>query len=256
MIDGRTDVNAINAEAIQVEAINALLPQTQCTKCGYSGCKPYAEAIATGAAINRCPPGGPTTIIRLAELTGQPVQALDPDVGAHLPQQLAVIREAECIGCTKCIQACPVDAIIGAAKLMHTVIAADCTGCDLCVEPCPVDCIDMISVADTVAAPSADQSRQWRSRYEARQKRLARLHDQLQQRRLLRLQDKLAALDRGEEIQRPASAAPGLPERVRQRTPEQLRADIEAAVARTRARKAAARDNTPGPSTDSQGDRN
>ena len=221
----------------RVEAINALLPQTQCTKCGYSGCKPYAEAIAAGTAINRCPPGGPTTIIRLAELTGQPVQPLDPEVGVHAPQQLAVIREAECIGCTKCIQACPVDAIVGAAKLMHTVVAADCTGCDLCVEPCPVDCIDMISVADTVAAPSPEQSHQWRVRYEARQQRLARQQDKLQQRRLLRLQDKLAALDRGENIQREASEDQGLAARVRQRTPEQLRADIEAAVARTRARK-------------------
>lgn len=220
-----------------MEAINALLPQTQCTKCGYSGCRPYAEAIAAGTAINRCPPGGPTTIIQLAELTGQPAQPLDPEVGVHVPQQLAVIREAECIGCTKCIQACPVDAIIGAAKLMHTVVAADCTGCDLCVEPCPVDCIDMISVADTVAAPSPEQSHQWRARYEARQQRLARQQEKLQQRRLLRLQDKLAALDRGENIQREASADQSLAAQVRQRTPEQLRADIEAAVARTRARK-------------------
>src|SRR5690554_6911432 len=196
---GRSSVEAT------VEAIDALLPQTQCTKCGYSGCRPYAEAIAAGTAINRCPPGGPTTIIRLAELTGQPVLPLDPEVGSHVPQQLAVILEAECIGCTKCIQACPVDAILGAAKLMHTVIAADCTGCDLCVEPCPVDCIDMITVADTIVAPSVEQSNQWRARYEARQQRLAQQQDKLQQRRLLRLQDKLAALDRGKNIPREAS---------------------------------------------------
>lgn len=238
-------------EQTRVEAINALLPQTQCTKCGYSGCRPYAEAIANGAAINRCPPGGPETITRLSALTGQPAQPLDPEVGIHAPQQLAVIREEECIGCTKCIQACPVDAIIGAAKLMHTVVAADCTGCDLCVAPCPVDCIDMIAISDTIGAPASAVSQRWRMRHEARQDRLARQHDKLQQRRLIRLQDKLAALDRGETIQRePARAsqeplATDLAARVRQRTPAQLRADIEAAVARTRARRTAADTGTP-----------
>lgn len=130
-----------------VEQIDALLPQTQCGQCGHPGCRPYAEAIAGGEAINKCPPGGQTTIEALAELLDVEAPALDAEHGVEKPKMVAVIREAECIGCTKCIQACPVDAILGAAKHMHTVIADECTGCDLCVEPCPVDCIDMVPVA-------------------------------------------------------------------------------------------------------------
>lgn len=127
------------------EKINALLPQTQCGQCGYPGCKPYAEAIAQGDKINKCPPGGEGTIQALADLLGVEPEPLDAAEG-ETPERVAFIREAECIGCTKCIQACPVDAIVGAARLMHTVIAEACTGCDLCLEPCPVDCIDMIEV--------------------------------------------------------------------------------------------------------------
>ena len=125
-----------------IQRIDALLPQTQCGKCGHPGCKPYAEGIASGEPINKCPPGGSETIAALAELLKVPVLELDVSRGAA-PAQIAFIREAECIGCTKCIQACPVDAIVGAAKLMHTVIVDECTGCDLCVAPCPVDCIEM-----------------------------------------------------------------------------------------------------------------
>jgi len=125
-----------------IQRIDALLPQTQCGKCGHPGCKPYAEGIALGEAINKCPPGGLETITGLAQLLQVPVLELDTRRG-EAPAQVAYIREAECIGCTKCIQACPVDAIVGAAKLMHTVIADECTGCDLCVAPCPVDCIEM-----------------------------------------------------------------------------------------------------------------
>src|SRR5690554_5375937 len=136
-----------------VDAINALLPQTQCGQCGFPGCQPYAEAISRGEAINRCPPGGQATINRLARLLNTPAPTLDPRHGVEAPRKVAFIREAECIGCTKCIQACPVDAIIGAAKLMHTVITRDCTGCDLCVDPCPVDCIDMLEL-DRTSAPS------------------------------------------------------------------------------------------------------
>ncbi len=126
-----------------VEAINDILPQTQCGQCGHPGCKPYAEAIADGAPINRCPPGGEAGIKALAELLDVEVIELDDDCGEESLPRVAYIREDECIGCTKCIQACPVDAIVGAPKLMHTVIADECTGCDLCVPPCPVDCIDM-----------------------------------------------------------------------------------------------------------------
>lgn len=129
-----------------VEQINAILPQTQCGQCGYPGCKPYAEAIANGDAINKCPPGGETGIHALADLLDVEVLELDDEHGTEDVKKVAFIREAECIGCTKCIQACPVDAILGAAKQMHTVIVSECTGCDLCVEPCPVDCIDMLPI--------------------------------------------------------------------------------------------------------------
>lgn len=131
-----------------VEQIDDILPQTQCGQCGYPGCRPYAEAIANGDEINKCPPGGEATIKKLAELMGVEAKPLN---AAQEPavKRVAFIREDECIGCTKCIQACPVDAILGASKMMHTVIADECTGCDLCVEPCPVDCIDMIPVPVT-----------------------------------------------------------------------------------------------------------
>lgn len=132
-----------------IQRIDALLPQTQCGKCGHPGCKPYAEGIAKGEAINKCPPGGQETIAGLAQLLRLPVLDLDTSRG-DAPAQVAYIREAECIGCTKCIQACPVDAIVGAAKLMHTVIVDECTGCDLCVAPCPVDCIEMRPLAEVL----------------------------------------------------------------------------------------------------------
>ncbi len=128
-----------------VDRINALLPQTQCAQCGYPGCRPYAEAIAGGEAdINQCPPGGEAGIKALADLLGREAKPLNPDNGEEKPRAVAVIDEQICIGCTLCIQACPVDAIVGAPKLMHTVIETQCTGCDLCVPPCPVDCIDMV----------------------------------------------------------------------------------------------------------------
>ena len=133
-----------------VDQIDALLPQTQCGQCGHPGCRPYAEAIANGEAINHCVPGGQDTINQLAALLNVEAIPLDSEYGVESEvKKVAFIREAECIGCTKCIQACPVDAIIGAAKHTHTVISSECTGCDLCVEPCPVDCIDMIPIAVT-----------------------------------------------------------------------------------------------------------
>jgi electron transport complex protein RnfB len=140
-----------NSDAL-TERINAVLPQTQCAQCGHPGCRPYAEAMARGDAdINRCPPGGAATIAALAELLGQEPKPLDENCGEHKPALLAVIDEQRCIGCTLCIQACPVDAIAGAAKWMHTVIAAECTGCELCLPPCPVDCIDLIEVDQSTA---------------------------------------------------------------------------------------------------------
>ena len=127
-----------------VEEINDLLPQTQCGQCGYPGCRPYAEAIAEGEAINKCPPGGEATIKALADLLDVEAPPLDAEHGEEQTKSVAYIREDECIGCTKCIQACPVDAIIGAPKMMHTVVADECTGCELCLPPCPVDCIDLV----------------------------------------------------------------------------------------------------------------
>ncbi|MEX0965456.1 MAG: electron transport complex subunit RsxB [Pseudohongiellaceae bacterium] len=129
--------------------INRALPQTQCGQCGHPGCLPYARAISLGEASNKCPPGGKQTIVELAKILHEPVRDLDPAHGEFRDFSVAVIREDECIGCTKCIQACPVDAILGGPKLMHTVIESECTGCDLCVEPCPVDCIDMLSSSDS-----------------------------------------------------------------------------------------------------------
>jgi len=138
--------NAISP-SITIEQIDACLPQTQCTQCEYPRCRAYAEAIAQGeAGINQCPPGNAATIRALAALLGTPPKPLDPRFGAHAPRARAVIDEALCIGCRKCLDACPVDAIVGARKLMHTVIAADCTGCGLCLPPCPVDCIAMLPV--------------------------------------------------------------------------------------------------------------
>ena len=170
--------------ALLMEQIDALLPQTQCQRCGYSGCKPYAEAIANDEAdINQCPPGGAAGIHRIAALLGREFKPLSPEHGVEGPQQIAVINENLCIGCALCILACPVDAIVGASKLMHTVIADHCTGCELCIPPCPVDCIDLIAALQAPAQSSgnfdmrieekaaADAARQ---RYEFHQFRLER----------------------------------------------------------------------------------
>ena len=158
------------------DQIEDLLPQTQCTKCGYPACRPYAEAIAEGTAnYNQCPPGGTEGIARLATLLGKPVIALNPVNGIERERPVAFIDEAACIGCTLCIQACPVDAIAGAAKQMHTVIPELCTGCDLCVAPCPVDCIAMIPVTENKTgwqAWSANQADAARQRFHRRELRL------------------------------------------------------------------------------------
>jgi electron transport complex protein RnfB len=152
--------------------IDALLPQTQCTRCGYNGCRPYAEAIASDEApFNQCPPGGSATIGELAKLLGREPLPLNPANGVEAPARVAIIDESRCIGCAKCLPPCPVDAIVGAPRQMHTVIASLCTGCELCVAPCPVDCIAMVDAPAALTLPSPDENR---TRYEARNARMER----------------------------------------------------------------------------------
>ena len=154
------------------QRIDALLPQTQCTKCGYQGCMPYAEAIASGEAeINRCPPGGDAGIAALAALLSRPILPLDTTCGTQSNFRVAVIDEETCIGCAKCLAPCPTDAIIGANKFMHTVVASLCTGCELCIPPCPVDCIRMVEDPNQPVMMYADDAR---SRHHFHQLRLAR----------------------------------------------------------------------------------
>jgi electron transport complex protein RnfB len=165
------------------ERIDSLLPQTQCTRCGYPGCSPYASAIARGEAdINQCPPGGAATIRALAALLGRKFKPLNPAHGVESPPSVAWIDEQRCIGCARCLSPCPVDAIVGAAKFLHTVLADRCTGCELCLPPCPVDCIEM----RPAPAPGADQPARNRERYDAH---LGRLQKRAQER-----QRELAAL--------------------------------------------------------------
>ena len=214
------------------DQIEDLLPQTQCTKCGYPACRPYAEAIAEGAAnYNQCPPGGAEGIARLAALLGKPVIALNPVNGVERERPVAFIDEAACIGCTLCIQACPVDAIAGAAKQMHTVIPELCTGCDLCVAPCPVDCIAMIPITENKTgwqAWSADQADAARLRFHQRERRL-RLEKEEQD---ARLASKAAA--KLNEVNNESALSPEeLAEKNRKR------AIIEAAIERARLQKEA-----------------
>lgn len=162
------------------ERIDAALPQTQCTRCGYPDCASYAQAIAEGlASINQCPPGGQEGVARLAAITGQAVQPLNPAHGLEAPRTVAVIDENWCIGCTLCIKACPTDAIVGANKLMHTVMPDHCTGCELCIPVCPVDCIELVNASGSAtgwAAWAPTQANSARQRYAARQQRLAQQH--------------------------------------------------------------------------------
>ncbi len=157
-----------------IDAIDAVLPQTQCRKCGFSGCRPYAEAIAAGRAdINQCPPGNQQGIAKLAQLLDIPLKPLNIAHGHPKPPSVVRIDEQLCIGCTLCIQSCPVDAIVGAPKQMHTIIAAECTGCELCIAPCPMDCIDLVVIEprklDDLPQSTADRAR---ARYYMRQQRL------------------------------------------------------------------------------------
>lgn len=210
--------------------LNAALPQTQCTRCGFPDCASYARAMAEGqAAINQCPPGGQAGIERLAALTGQPVLALNPEHGAEGPRRVAIIDEAWCIGCTLCIKACPTDAILGANKLMHTVIEPWCTGCELCIPVCPVDCIALENVTGEQtgwAAWSTDQAQTARSRFEARQLRLQREEAAHQRQQVAKAEHKLA------DLAAHTKGTDNAPEMDRKR------AIIEAALAKAKARQA------------------
>jgi electron transport complex protein RnfB len=200
------------------DRIDAVLPQQQCRRCGYDACRPYADAVAHGEAINRCPPGGDSIIVTLAALTGRPAVALDPACGAHASLAVARVDEAWCIGCMLCIDACPVDAIIGAAKRMHVVLPSLCTGCELCIAPCPVDCIEMVPAG---RAWGPEDARAARGRFESRQRRPP-----------ARTAKKSAATRRTAVV---ALIEPGNDAaRIRRK------AAIDAALARARARRAAA----------------
>lgn len=213
------------------EALDALLPQTQCTRCGYPDCHAYAQAMAAGEArINQCPPGGAEGIRRLAEATGQAVLPLDPAHGVESARTVARVDEAWCIGCTLCIKACPVDCIIGAPKRMHTVVEADCTGCELCVPACPVDCI----VLDPVTGPhtgwaawSPEQAASARQQYHRTRERRAREARETESRLAAQASAKLADLARHSQITEPDALA-------------RKRAIVEAAMARARAQREAA----------------
>ena len=214
-------------------ALDAALPQTQCTRCGYPDCRGYAEAMATGeAGINRCPPGGAEGVQRLARLTGLPPVPLDEACGHEGPRALAVIDEAWCIGCTLCIKACPVDCIVGASKRMHTVVDDQCTGCELCVPACPVDCIAMVPVTGAQTgwqAWSAEQAALARDRYTFHRLRVERDRRENDERLAAKAAAKLADLPSHTQHTDPA-------------TLERKRAVIEAALTRARARRG---DNAP-----------
>jgi electron transport complex protein RnfB len=212
------------------ERIDAALPQTQCTRCGYPDCAAYARAVACGeAAINQCPPGGAEGIVRLAAITGRPALPLNPEFGLEGPLRLAVIDEAWCIGCTLCIKACPVDCIVGAPKVMHTVIASQCTGCELCIPACPVDCITLANASGERTgwqAWSAAQAAQARERHAFRGLRLAQTARDNDARLTAKAEARLADLPRHTQHTDPDVI-------------ERKRAVIEAALARARARQQA-----------------
>jgi electron transport complex protein RnfB len=218
------------ADPSLADALDEALPQTQCTRCGYADCRSYAEAIADGSApINRCPPGGAEGIARLAALTGRLAQPLDPVNGREGPRLLARIEEADCIGCTLCLQACPVDCIVGAPKRMHTVIAPLCTGCELCLPACPVDCIVLSPASDMRTgwqAWSPAEATRARERYAAHRMRLARERDE-EARRLAASSPTPGSID--DPVHRLAGAD----------VPSARAKAVEAALARARERRSA-----------------
>lgn len=215
-----------DALTARADALDAALPQTQCTRCGYPDCRAYAQAMASGEAdINRCPPGGVQGIVRLAALTGRPLQALDPERGSEAPRRLAIIDEDWCIGCTLCIKACPVDCIVGASKQMHTVIDEQCTGCELCVPVCPVDCIAMVEITGPRTgwdAWSPQQAGEARQRYAFHRLRVERERRENDERLAAKAQAKLADLQGQSHITDPELL-------------QRKRAVIEAAIARAKA---------------------
>lgn len=217
----------MNAAPTLADRLDAALPQTQCTRCGYPDCRHYAEAMADGSAeIDRCPPGGAEGIARLATITGHAVRPLDPARGSEGPRALAVIDEAWCIGCTLCIKACPVDCIVGASKLMHTVVDAQCTGCELCVPVCPVDCIAMVPMTGARTgwqAWSGAQADEARERYAFHRFRVEREQRENDERLAAKAAAKLADLENQTRHTDPE-------------TIEKKRAVIEAAIQRARAR--------------------
>lgn len=213
-----------------VAAIDAALPQTQCTRCGYPDCHAYADAVATGQAeINQCPPGGAEGIARLAAITGRNILPLNLAHGQEGPLKLALIDEAWCIGCTLCIKACPVDCIVGAPKQMHVVVGDQCTGCELCVPACPVDCISLVSVKAELsgwAAWSDAQALAARQRYQFHQIRQARTSEENKTRLIAKAEAKLADLAGASKLKEPTAL-------------DAKRAVIEAALARARAKRSA-----------------
>lgn len=208
--------------------IDAALPQTQCTRCGYPDCAAYARAVAAGeAGINQCPPGGADGVARLSVITGLPVVALNPEHGVESPRAVAFIDENWCIGCTLCIKACPTDAIVGGNKRMHTVIEPYCTGCELCLPVCPVDCISLVSASGEKTGWSAwspEQAAQARSRYQWHQQRQQRDLTEHEARQALKAQDKLEHLAEHSKLTDPAAL-------------DRKRSMIEAALARAKARQ-------------------
>jgi electron transport complex protein RnfB len=211
------------------ERLDAALPQTQCTRCGYPDCRGYAEAMARGEAdINRCPPGGMEGVQRLAAITGRAAQAIDPECGAEGPRTVAIVDETWCIGCTLCIKACPVDCIVGAPRQMHTVIEDQCTGCELCLPACPVDCIELVPVSGTATGWSAwspAQADAALQRYRLRTARLTRDRTEHEDRQEARAQAKLDDLAAASRLSDPAAL-------------DRKRQLVEAALARARSRQA------------------
>lgn len=245
----RPAIATVNDSKTLADRIEDLLPQTQCTKCGYDGCRPYAEAVAAGAAsYNQCPPGGAEGVARMAKLLGKPVIPINPVNGVERPRPVAFIDEQLCIGCTLCMQACPVDAIVGAPKQMHTIVKDQCTGCDLCVAPCPVDCIAMIPLTGEATGWDAwtqQQADEARVRHDRRQARLAAERLAAEARAAAR---RAAATPAGAAADSATSASPAsAPPAVADDAEAKKKAIIQAALERARRKKLELAERGAGP---------